>query len=97
MQVLIKTRDKKKHYTHVHIYDAESDSALCAKWPKPGKDWEIQKIESFSDIPIIEYCLRCRFKRAPRPSKQVGAKVRRRAELIEEWEQWTGTEYRGSY
>ena len=61
IQVLVKVRGAKKHQAMIHAYDAGAGHAVCNEWPAPGRAWEVQTrgVESFSQIPRSERCLRC--------------------------------------
>lgn len=60
IKVLVKVHGKSPHLTAVHIYNKETNSAVCnASWPKPGYDWKLQErdVEEFAQL--SERCENC--------------------------------------
>ena len=103
IQVLVKVRGTKKHRAMIHAYDAETGHAVCYEWPAPGdfSEWEVQTrdVESFSQIPLRERCLRCEKKLNPKPpaekKKRLSKRELREQAELEKWEKWTGKPLEG--
>lgn len=59
MQILVKVAGRKKYRARIHVYNPETNSALCRPWLKPGDEWEVQEVASFRDVDYARRCWHC--------------------------------------
>lgn len=97
MRVLVKTGGSKKHHPKIHAYNAKTNSALCAAWPRPPDDWEqnfdweIQEVDDWKAVPCQDRCDHCSTKLTPKPPgppRPTSALKRRQQRDLEKLAAW---------
>lgn len=71
MQILVKVKGHRKDRAQIHVYNPETNSALCRPWPEPGDEWEVQEKASFQAVDYSYRCWHCEtaLKRLKQPAK----------------------------